>query len=55
MHVVVINSRKIAEELIEGRPEIYNDRPVLPVVDMCACFLRNLFMDVTVVQDWLAM
>ncbi len=38
MHIVVINSCKIAEELIEGRPELYNDQPVLPIIDPYACF-----------------
>ena len=35
MHVVVINSREAAEELLEKRPKIYNDRPEVPIVDVC--------------------
>jgi len=33
-HMVVINSRKIAEDLLEKRAKIYNDRPEIPIVDM---------------------
>ena len=32
VHVVIINSRKIAEDLFEKRANIYNDRPELPVI-----------------------
>jgi hypothetical protein len=35
MHVVVVNSREAAEELLEKRPKIYNDRPEVPIVDVC--------------------
>ncbi len=32
--MVVINSRKIAEDLLEKRAKIYNDRPEIPILDM---------------------
>lgn len=34
-HVVVINSFKIAEEIFERRAKLYNDRPVIPIVEVC--------------------
>ena len=37
-HIVVINSLKLAEELFEGRAQLYNDRPVIPIVELYAPF-----------------
>ncbi len=31
-HMVVINNRKIAEDLFEKRAKIYNDRPEIPMI-----------------------
>jgi hypothetical protein len=33
-HVVVINSLKLAEEIFERRARLYNDRPVIPIVEV---------------------
>jgi hypothetical protein len=32
--VVVLNSIKVNKDLIENRPDIYSDRPVIPIFDM---------------------
>jgi len=32
VHVVIINSRKIAEDLFDKRANLYNDRPEIPVI-----------------------
>ena len=37
-HVVVINSLKVAEEIFERRAKLYNDRPVIPIVEVCVFF-----------------
>jgi hypothetical protein len=32
--IIVLNSIKVNKDLLEGRPDIYSDRPVLPITDM---------------------
>jgi hypothetical protein len=32
--VVVLNSVKVNKDLLENRPDIYSDRPVIPIFDM---------------------
>jgi len=33
-HIIVVNSRQIADDLFENRANIYSDRPVSPVVGL---------------------
>jgi len=37
MHVIVINSRKIAEDLLEKRADKYDDRPEIPIAKLYGC------------------
>jgi hypothetical protein len=32
--IVVLNSIKVNKDLLEKRPDIYSDRPVIPIFDM---------------------
>jgi hypothetical protein len=32
--IVVLNSTKVNKDLLERRPDIYSDRPVIPIFDM---------------------
>jgi hypothetical protein len=32
--IVVLNSIKVNKDLLERRPDIYSDRPVIPIFDM---------------------
>jgi hypothetical protein len=32
--IVVLNSMKVNKDLLERRPDIYSDRPVIPIFDM---------------------
>jgi hypothetical protein len=32
--IVVLNSIKVNKDLLEGRPDIYSDRPVIPIINM---------------------
>lgn len=34
--IVVLNSIKANKDLLEGRGDIYSDRPTIPIVDMYA-------------------
>ena len=34
MHVVTINSLKMAEEIFEQRAQLYSDRPMIPIVEV---------------------
>jgi hypothetical protein len=34
--IVVLNSAEAAKDLLEKRSAIYSDRPVLPILKMCA-------------------
>lgn len=41
MHIVVVNSQKIAIDLMEKRSKIYSDRPYLAMAgDLCAHYYR---------------
>jgi hypothetical protein len=44
-HVVVINSLKLAEEVFETRAQLYNDRPVIPIVEVYAFSSIGRFMN----------
>lgn len=35
-HVVVINSLKLTEEIFERRAQLYSDRPVIQMAEVCA-------------------
>ena len=32
--IVVLNSTKVNKDLLERRPDIYSDRPLIPIFDM---------------------
>ena len=36
--IVVLNSIKVNKDLLERRPDIYSDRPVIPIFDMYVFF-----------------
>ena len=33
-HTIVVNSRKLANELFDTRSRIYSDRPYIPMIDL---------------------
>lgn len=43
LDVVVINDIKIAEDLLERRAKLYNDRPQIPVVGLYVFFFVSFF------------
>jgi len=40
--IVVLNSIKVNKDLLERRPDIYSDRPIIPIFDMYV-FLGRAF------------
>jgi hypothetical protein len=42
--VVVLSSTKVTKDFFEKRGDIYSDRPVIPIFEMYALDLVNLFL-----------
>jgi cytochrome P450 len=53
--IVVLNSAKVAKDLLEKRSAIYSDRPPLPIYDMCVLNSSVLVFRLTSIRmgwDW---
>jgi len=53
--IVVLNSAKVAKDLLEKRSAIYSGRPPLPIYDMCVLKISALVLRLTLIRmgwDW---
>ena len=49
-HVVVLNNRKLAEDLFEKRAQLYSDRPDIPIVELFVDLIFTLVQCVVTVS-----
>lgn len=43
--MIVVNSKKVAEDLFEKRGQIYSDRPYIPMIGLYTYYPDRLFTD----------